>query len=106
MENLKKVREKRHITQVKLSVDLGIAQETISGYEIGKSYPSAENLIKLADILHTSTDYLLGRTNSDKPINVTQNDLTDEEFNLIYSFRKLSEENRHKLLGFVEALKS
>lgn len=34
MENLKKVREKRHITQVKLSVDLGIAQETISGYEI------------------------------------------------------------------------
>lgn len=106
MENLKKVREKRHITQVKLSVDLGIAQETISGYEIGKSYPSAENLIKLADILHTSTDYLLGRTNTDKPINVTQNDLTDDEFNLIYSFRKLSEENKHKLLGFVEALKS
>lgn len=106
MENLKKVREKRHITQVKLSVDLGIAQETISGYEIGKSYPSAENLIKLADILHTSTDYLLGRTKNDKPINVTQNDLTDDEFNLIYSFRKLSEENKHKLLGFVEALKS
>ena len=106
MENLKKVREKRHITQVKLSVDLGIAQETISGYEIGKSYPSAENLIKLADMLHTSTDYLLGRTKNDKPINVTQNDLTDDEFNLIYSFRKLSEENKHKLLGFVEALKS
>lgn len=105
MENLKKVREKRNVTQVFLSVEMGIAQETISGYEMGKSYPSAENLIKLANILNTSTDYLLGRTESDKPINIGKDDLTDDEFNLIYSFRNLSKDNKHKLLGFIEALK-
>lgn len=105
MENLKKIREKRNFTQVKLSVDLGIAQETISGYEIGKSYPSVDILIKLADILNTSTDYLLGRVNSDIPFNLTKRDLTDTEINLISSYRNLSNENQHKLLGFVEALK-
>lgn len=105
MENLRKIREKRDITQIKLSVDLGIAQETISGYEIGKSYPSADILIKLADTLNTSTDYLLGRIESDKPLNLTKSDLTDDECDLIQLYKNLSNDNKHKLLGFAEALK-
>ena len=80
MENLRKIREKRNITQVKLSIDLELAQETISGYEMGRSYPSADNLIKLADYLNTSTDYLLGITNT-RNIDVTG--LRDNEIELV-----------------------
>ncbi|MET1032229.1 helix-turn-helix domain-containing protein, partial [Domibacillus tundrae] len=36
---------------------------TISNYENGHSTPSNEMLKDLADILDTTTDYLLGRTN-------------------------------------------
>lgn len=105
MKNLRTIREKRKMTQVNLSVNLGIAQETISGYEIGKSYPSADILIKMADILHTSTDYLLDRTNTDIPIKLIKSELTANELNLINSYRNLSTDNQHKLLGYIEALK-
>jgi transcriptional regulator with XRE-family HTH domain len=106
MENLKKIREKRKITQIKLSVDLGVSQETISGYEIGKSFPSAKILIQLADMLNTSTDYLLGRTSTDKPIkDYNFNELSDNEITLLYSYRKLSDKNKIKLLGYIEALR-
>ena len=83
-----------------------ITFKTISGYESGKSYPSADTLIKLANILYTSTDYLLGRVDSDRPINFSTSDLTDDECNLLYSYRNLSKENKLKLEGFVEALKN
>lgn len=105
MENLRTIREKRNMTQVNLSVKLGIAQETVSGYEIGKSYPSADILIKMADILRTSTDYLLDRTNIDAPINLIKSELTDVELDIINSYRNLSTDNQHKLLGYIEALK-
>lgn len=105
MENLKTIREKRNITQVNLSVRLGIAQETVSGYEIGKSYPSADILIKMADILNTSIDYLLGRVDTDVPINLIKSELSDNEVQLINSYRNLTTDNQHKLLGYVEALK-
>jgi len=106
MVNLKAIREKRNMTQLNLGTRIEISQETVSGYEMGKLYPSADTLVKLADALNTSVDYLLGRITSDKPLNLSKSDLTDDEFNLIYSYRNLSSENRHKLLGYVEALKN
>lgn len=59
MERLKKLRIEKNISQVRLSVELGVAQETISAYERGKAIPTPENLKKLATFLNTSTDYLL-----------------------------------------------
>lgn len=105
MENLRKIREKRGITQVNLSIQTELAQETISGYEMGKSYPSAPKLVDLANILNTSTDYLLGRIEDDRPVNFSKNDLTNDEINLICSFRNLSNDNKLKVQGFIEALK-
>ena len=39
LENLRKIREKRNITQVKLATDLEVTQELISRYELGSSFP-------------------------------------------------------------------
>ena len=36
MENLKKLREQKNITQTKVSVDIEISQELVSQYELGK----------------------------------------------------------------------
>ena len=62
MERLKRLREGKNMTQVRLAIELGVSQETISGYEIGKAVPPADMLIKLANVLDTSVDYILGRT--------------------------------------------
>ena len=73
MKNLRIIREKRNINQLKLAMDLGITQESISKYETNIAFPSKDILIKLADYFDCSIDYLLDRTdnpniNTDKVI--------------------------------------
>ncbi len=61
---LKKLREKRGITQLKLALDLGMNQNSISRYETCSHEADYETLIKLADYFSVSIDYLLGRTDN------------------------------------------
>lgn len=59
-ERLKEMRLKRGMTQKELGEKVGVKQNTFTNWENGKREPNFDNLIKLADILDTSTDYLLG----------------------------------------------
>ena len=65
--NLKKLREARNITQLKLSIDLNVSQELISRYEVGSSFPQPNMIIKIAQYFNCSTDYLLGLTDIKEP---------------------------------------
>ena len=56
--------EKKNIKQSELSKATGISTGNISDWKKGKSFPSAEKLLLIADYLRCSTDYLLGRTNN------------------------------------------
>ena len=56
LDNLKKIRETKNITQVKLSTDLGVSQELISRYEWGSSFPQPNMLIKLSEYFNCSVD--------------------------------------------------
>lgn len=106
MENLKKIREARNITQLRLSVEIGVAQETISGYELGKTTPSLTSLSKMADFLNTSTDYLLGKTNVATPVNnLSINGLNVEEAEMISMFKSLPKSDQSKVIGYISALK-
>ena len=63
---LKKLREDKGITQLKLAMDLNMNQNNISRYENGTREADYETLIKLADYFDVSIDYLLERT--DNPV--------------------------------------
>lgn len=63
---LKELRKARGISQLKLAMDLNMAQNTISRYETGAREPSIAELIKIADYFCVSVDYLLCRTNDQK----------------------------------------
>lgn len=105
MENLRKLREEKSISQVRLSVEIGVAQETISAYERGRAVPTCENLLKIAKFLNTSTDYLLGLTNIKLPYNkITLDKLSDEEFGIITQYRNLSGIQKSRLCGYLDAL--
>jgi len=102
MENLRLIREAKRMTQVHLSVEIGVAQETISAYESGKAMPSMETLCKMVDFLNTSTDYLLDRTSVKTPINsLSLEGLTAEEIEVISHFKVLSKDQKNKVLGFM-----
>lgn len=57
---IRELREEAHMTQVRLSIELEVSQETISAYESGKHYPSVASLLKLSQIFNSSCDYILG----------------------------------------------
>lgn len=61
---IRELRNERHITQLKLALDLHMSQNTISRYESGEREPGIAELIRIADYFHVSIDYLVGRTNN------------------------------------------
>ena len=99
MNNLKKIRNKLDITQVKLSVEIEVSQETISAYEAGKTLPSAETLIKMANYLNTSVDYLLDLTDNDLPVNNIKIDKSDE---LLTIFNRLDNDGKDDLIKYAK----
>ena len=64
MENLKKLRLERNLSQQKLAEALGLTQQAIAKYENGKTQPDFDTLMALAEFFHTSVDYLIGYTNN------------------------------------------
>ena len=61
---LKQLREERKISQVKLALELDMAQNSISRYETGQRQADYATLIKFADYFNVSVDYLLERTDN------------------------------------------
>ena len=104
MNRLKELRESKNMTQVRLSIELGVSQETISGYEIGKASPPADMLIKLADVLDTSVDYILGRTDNRYFNKLNKSDLSEQELEVLLNFRKLPQNKKERVLGFLIGL--
>ena len=105
MDKLRKLRQEKNISQVRLSIELGVSQETISAYEWGKALPTAENLIKLAKFLNTSTDYLLDLTDIKLPVSKISTDkLSEEEFKILSLYRNLSARKKDKFNGYLDSL--
>ena len=61
---LRELRRARHITQLKMALDLNMSQNTISRYENGEREPGVTELIRIADYFRVSIDYLLERTDN------------------------------------------
>ena len=57
---LKELRIQVGLSQKQLAERVKVTKSVISYYELQERYPSPEILIKLANIFHVSTDFLLG----------------------------------------------
>ena len=63
---LKELRRSKGISQLKLSMDLNMNQNSISRYETGVYEADYETLIKFADYFDVTLDYLLERTDKNE----------------------------------------
>lgn len=61
---LKELRKQRGVSQLRLAMDLGLSQNTVSRYETGEREADYRTLILLGDYFNVSIDYLLGRTDN------------------------------------------
>ena len=64
---IRDLREDSDRSQTELAKLLGMSQTGYSKYETGENDVPAAILKQLADLYHTSVDYLLGRTDQRKP---------------------------------------
>ena len=60
--NLKKLRQRKGITQVSVQMQTGIEQALLSKFENGERVPPTETLMRLADFYNVSMDYIMCRT--------------------------------------------
>ena len=65
--SIRDLREDKDLYQKDLAEYLKCTQVCYSHYEMGKRDIPTDVRIKLADFYHTSTDYLLGRTDEREP---------------------------------------
>lgn len=66
-ERIRNLREDKDLTQSEIAHYLNISQRTYSRYENDERGIPIEILSKLADYHKTSVDYLIGRTDIEKP---------------------------------------
>lgn len=99
MNRIKELRKKQHMSQIRLSIELEVSQETISAYEQEKYYPSFQTLVKLSDIFGTSIDYLMGLTDVETP------SLSADNPTVVEIFNQLNYTQKEKALSYMEGLR-
>lgn len=62
---IKVIRKEAGLSQKELGKELGVAQTTVSAWESGRNEPDYESIRRMAKILETSAEYLMGYSDND-----------------------------------------
>lgn len=82
----------RHMNKADLAKAVGVSSGNLNDWSSGRSSPSVEKLIKLADFFDVSLDYLVGRDDRYPAP-------TPDTFELIRMYDNLDREGRTIVLG-------
>lgn len=66
-ERIRNLRQDKDFTQTQMAEWLSVGQSTYSDYELGKLNIPLPTLVRIAQILGTSTDYLLNLSDDPTP---------------------------------------
>ena len=110
-ETLKRLRQRKSISQDELARTLNVKQYVISSWEIGRSEPNIEQIKFLSTYFNVPTDYLLGKdvimVNNEKEFEVVTNhfkqDVNDDVVNeVIKLFEELNEKDKNKIVKIIK----
>ena len=102
-EKLALLREKKGITQEKLSEILNVSRQSVSRWETNISFPETDKLIKLSKLFECSTDFLLNediQENAENSIDVSIDNCYKFIRECGYFFSATSFNNQPKLRPF------
>lgn len=100
MNRIKELREARGMTQVRLSIELEVSQESVSAYEKGKCFPSYQSLLKLSEIFGASIDYIMGL--SDKM--TIERNLDVQEETILSMISSLDKNKKEKIIAYIQGI--
>lgn len=92
---LKKLRSERNMSQASLASELKAGVSTVASWEVGKRFPSRENMEQLADIFNVDLAYLYGESEIRQRIHI------DNDGNAMFSMDNLA--TKIPVLGRVAA---
>lgn len=100
-QRLKEARTEKGVTQEEVAGFLGFSRPTYTAYESGRRKPDQDTLVKIAQYLNVSTDYLLGLTNIKTPAQTIAahhdgEDWTEEELEDIENFKEFVKMRREQ----------
>ena len=96
---VKQLRKQRHWSQKELATQVGIRFQLLNKYEGGQHIPPPETLIKLADALDVTVDYLLtGNPVEDSPLASTQ------LFKRFKALEGFEEEDQQTVINVIDAI--
>lgn len=99
-DRIKELRKKKGLSQAELAEAMGVHFAQVSRYERGETKPNAEAMTKLAQVLETSTDFLMNGTTDETAISAG----IDKE--MISRFRQvqdLNADDKKTVLSFLDA---
>lgn len=98
MENLKKLRKERGLSQTEMAKKFGMSFRTYQNIEYGYTETTYQNLIRFADFFGCSVDYLLGHQSKDI---FFIDSFTKDQQKAISMIKKLDEKETAMLLGYL-----
>ena len=110
-ETLKRLRQRKNISQDELAKELNVKQYVISSWEIARSEPNIEQIKFLSDYFNVPTDYLLGKdvimVNDEKEFEIVTNhfkqDINDDVINeVIKLLEELNEKDKNKIAKIIK----
>lgn len=103
MQNrIRELRQEKKITQIRLSIELEVTQETISAYETGKHLPSIRSLLKLSEIFNASLDYIMCLSDIRRPLKETN--FKKDEIELLLLYQALNHSKRERAMAYLSGL--
>lgn len=104
MTNMRVARKAAGYTMKQLGEIVGVSESTISLYERGMHEPDFVTVGRIADALHTTVDYILGREQQEKPADGGHN---GGDLPVMYEdLRQLSPAERQRVRDFVSGILS
>ena len=103
---IRELRQEKKITQLQLSSQLEVTQETISAYENNVHMPSLAALMKMSKIFNASMDYIMGQSNVRNIPKEEEPSAADivQRTSLMTCYQKLGAMNRARLLSYAQGL--
>lgn len=94
-ERFEQLLHEKGLTPYRVYIETGVSQGSLSDWKHGKSKPKYTNMLKLANFLGVSVEYLNGDSDKkEKPGAGEGEGLTDQDRELLDVYNRLSPENR------------
>lgn len=105
-ERIFELLKEKGISQKEFAQLTGISQSTISDWKRKKTNPASDKIMLICDVLEITPYELLSGVENDnyRQLDYVIVDKQSEDYTFLESFRKFSEAERNRLLGYMQAM--